>query len=167
MKIGVAPTIKFGGGSLMIWACFCWDKLGPIITIDGSVNQEKYIEILGDNVLPFWKRMKRRHRSPIFQDDNARAHRAISVSNWKRRQGIRSLAWPAQSPELNPIENLWSILKERIRKRIPHPANVKQLEQYIHEEWNQLDLLILKNLVKSMRRRNRMVFLSKGYQTKY
>jgi transposase len=167
IHVGIAPTIKFGGGSLMIWACFCWDKLGPIVTIEGSVKQEKYIEILGDNLLPFWKRMKRHYRSPMFQDDGARAHRAISVSIWKREHSIRSLSWPAQSPDLNPIENVWSILKEHIRKRIPHPTNLKQLEQYIHEEWNQLDPLILRNLIKSMRRRNRLVYLAKGYQTKY
>ena len=131
------------------------------------MKQEMYIEVLRKNLLPFWKRMKRRFRSPIFQDDGARAHRAISVNNWKRDHGVRSLAWPSQSPDLNPIENVWSILKERIRKRIPHPTNVRQLEQYIHEEWYQLDPLMLRNLIKSMRRRNRLVFFAKGYQIKY
>jgi transposase len=167
IRVGIAPTIKFGGGSLMIWACFCWDKLGPIITIEGSVDQVKYIKILGENLLPFWKRMKRCYRSPIFQDDGARPHRAISVNNWKREHNIRSLSWPAQSPDLNPIENIWSILKERIRKRIPHPTNLKQLEKYVHEEWDQLDPLMLRNLVKSIRRRNRLVFFARGYQSKY
>jgi len=167
IHVGIAPTIKFGGGCLMIWACFCWDRLGPIISIEGSVNQEKYIEILRDNLLSFWKRMKRLHRSPVFQDDGARAHRAISVSNWKQEHGIRSLSWPAQSPDLNPIENVWSILKERIRKRIPHPTNLQQLDQYIHEEWNQLDPLILRKLIESMSHRNRLVFFAREYQTKY
>ena len=103
----------------------------------------------------------------MFQDDGARAHRATSVRNWKREHDIRSLAWPVQSPDLNPIENLWSILKERVRKRIPRPKTIAQLEQYIHEEWNQLDRTVLRNLVRSIRRRNRQVFLAKGYQTKY
>src|SRR5215813_9171592 len=40
IRHGISPTIKFGGGSLMIWACFCWDRLGPIITIEGSVDQK-------------------------------------------------------------------------------------------------------------------------------
>src|SRR5215470_12871068 len=111
--------------------------------------------------------MKRRHRNPMFQDDGARAHRATSVSNWKGEHGIRSLAWSAQSPDLNPIENLWSILKDGVRKRIPRPTNIAQLEQYIHEDLNQLDHTVLRNLVRSMRRRNRLVFLAKGYQTKY
>jgi len=53
MNIGIAPTIKFGGGSLMIWAYFCWNKFGPIVTIQGTMNQEKYIKVLQKNLFHF------------------------------------------------------------------------------------------------------------------
>jgi len=53
MNIGIAPMIKFGGGSLMIWAYFCWNELGPIVTIQGTMNQEKYIKVLQNKHLPF------------------------------------------------------------------------------------------------------------------
>jgi transposase len=163
----VAPTVKHGGGSLMVWACFNWDRLGPIIVIEGSVKQEKYIEILENHLLPFWKRTKRRVRSPIFQDDGAPAHTARSVATWKRSKEIRSFRWPAQSPDLNPIEHLWQILKTRIQQRNPRPKNLYELKECIYEEWSQLDPSIMRSLVSSMTRRIRSVIIAKGYQTKY
>ena len=163
----ISPTVKHGGGSLMVWACFCWDKIGPIVVIDGNLNHEKYISILTNKLLPFWKQMKRRFRSPIFQDDGARAHTAHAVVNWKRMNVINSFIWPAQSPDLNPIEHVWSFLKQRVKRRKPHPNNLKQLEEYIYEEWKQLDPSMLRNVVFSMPRRIRGVVRSKGYQTSY
>ena len=163
----VAPTVKHGGGSLMVWACFNWDGLGLIIVIEGSVKQEKYIEILENHLLPFWKRIKRRVRSPIFQDDGAPAHTARSVAIWKRSKEIRSFRWPAQSPDLNPIEHLWQILKTRIQQRNPRPKNLNELKECIYEEWGQLDPNIMRSLVLSMSRRIRSVIFAKGYQTKY
>ena len=151
----------------MVWGCFCWDKVGPMVIIDGTVNQKKYTEVLETHLLPFWKRMKRRFRSPIFQDDGAPAHTARSVTTWKRSKDIRTFRWPAQSPDLNPIEHLWQILKTRIQQRFPRPKNLTELKDCIYEEWGQLDPAILRSLVSSMRRRIATVINSRGYQTRY
>lgn len=163
----IAPTIKHGGGSLMVWACFRWDKPGPIIVIDGTLDQQKYMKVLEEQLLPLWKQIKRRVRSPIFQDDGAPAHTARSVTNWKISNGIRTFRWPAQSPDLNPIEHVWKMLKDRIQQRSPRPKNLNELKKFIYEEWDQLNRNALRFIVSSMTYRIRSVINAKGYQTKY
>jgi transposase len=163
----IALTVKHGGGSLMVWACFRWNKLGPIIVIDGTMDRQKYIDTLENHLYPFWKKMKRRTPSLWFQDDGAPCHRAVLVKNWKVERNIRSLPWPAQSPDLNPIEHLWNILKSRIQQRSPLPTNLDQLKQAIYEEWDAIDCSIPRKLIASMTWRIRSVIFHKGYQTKY
>jgi transposase len=163
----IAPTIKHGGGRLMVWACFRWEKLGPIIVIDRSMDSQKYIETLESHLYPFWKKSKRRIPSLWFQHDGAPCHRAGSVKNWLMGRRIRSLAWPAQSPDLNAIEHVWNILKNKIQGRRPLPQNLEQLKDAIYEEWSSIDPLILRKLVSSMSSRIRSVICCKGYQTKY
>ena len=163
----VAPTVKHGGGSIMVWACFCWDQLGPIVVVPGTIDQHKYKNILEQHLLPFLDRLKQDGKNTVFQDDGAPCHRARSVTNWKAEKGIKVLPWPAQSPDLNPIEHLWNLLKRRIKNRIPRPTNIKQLEEYVYEEWNQLDVSTLRKLVLSLPTRIRAVIASKGFQTRY
>jgi len=163
----IAPTVKHGGGSLMVWACFRWNKLGPIIVVDGTMDSRKYIDILENQLCPFWKNMKRQRSSLWFQDDGAPCHRSGFVKNWKIENGIKALPWPAQSPDLNPIEHLWNIVKRKIQKRRPLPRNLDQLKDAIYEEWRSIDGLILKKLVSSMPSRIQYVIRRKGYQTKY
>jgi transposase len=163
----IAPTVKYGGGSLMVWACFRWDKLGPIVVIDGTMNSQKYMDTLESQLYPFWKRMKRRTQCLWFQDDGAPCHRAGIVKHWKIGRRIRSLLWPAQSPDLNPIEHLWNILKRKIQRRRPLPQNLNQLKDAIYEEWKAIDPSILRKLIISMRCRIRHVIRSNGFQTKY
>jgi transposase len=163
----LAPTVKHGRGKLMIWACFSWDRLGPIKVIKGSVDRYKYVEILENGLLPFWRQRSRRFQNPIFQDDGAKVHRAKYVENWKKSNRIVSLPWAAQSPDLNPIEHIWHILKMNISKRKPKPKNLKELEVAIYEEWGQLQKSLLRKLIYSMPRRLRSVILAKGYPTKY
>ena len=73
--------------------------------------------------------------------------------------------WPAQSPNLNIIENLWSILKTRVRKRII--SNNTDLWEVIKEEFYALDNATIINLYSSIPARLNKVIKAKGYQIKY
>jgi len=68
--------------------------------------------------------------------------------------------WPSCSPDLNPIENLWAIVKGNVEKRMP--KNLKDLEKFMTEEWNAIQESVLNNLVNSMRRRCELVIENNG-----
>jgi hypothetical protein len=82
--------------------------------------------------------------------------------------------WPAYSPDLNPIENLWKLLKERICKRYPELASMPVTDEAIaalikaaQEVWNDLEPEVLENLINSMPKRLAALHQAKGYYTKY
>ena len=103
----------------------------------------------------------------IFQDDNAPVHTAKAVLKLKEDNLISSLPWPAQNPDLNPIEHVWDYLEKAVHNRKPHPKNIEELSIYLNEEWEKLDRNFLQNLVNSIPRRIAAVINSKGNPTKY
>jgi transposase len=160
----LVPTFKHGGGGVMVWGCFVNNCLGPLVVIDGKINGKGYQELLRDNLLPFLDGLG--DGSFTFQDDNAPVHTAGVVIQWKEANLISSLPWPAQSPDLNPIEHVWDQLEKAIRKRNP-PKNTNELVSFLMEEWANLDRHYLQKLVDSMPRRVQAVIDSKGNPTKY
>ncbi len=69
----------------------------------------------------------------IFQQDLAPAHSAKATSTWFKDHGIPVLNWPANSPDLNPIENLWGIVKRKMR--YARPNNAEELKATIRAAW--------------------------------
>ena len=104
----------------MIWGCMFYDGVGPLAIVNGSVSGAKYRCILQKHFLPLVAERQRRGKATILQDDNAPVHLASVVTSWENNHCLESLEWPVKSPDLNPIENLWMVLKKAIRRDALH-----------------------------------------------
>lgn len=160
------PTVKSGNKGIMVWGCFTKKRLGPLVVVDGSITGSAYKMLLEEHLLGFIQSLDD-DITYTFQDDNAAVHRAKSVIEWKEENLIASLPWPAQSPDLNPIEHLWDILGQRVHRLKPHPKNLRELNDVLKAEWLKIPISDLEKLVNSMPRRVCAVIKNKGNPTEY
>ncbi|KAK3508004.1 hypothetical protein QTP70_010151 [Hemibagrus guttatus] len=137
---------------------------GRLIRVKERMNGAMYREILSKNLLPSARALKMK-RGWVFQHDNDPKHTARATKEWLRKKHFKVLEWPSQSPDLNPIENLWRELKIRVAQR--QPQNITALEEIWMEEWAKLPATVCKNLVVTYRKRLTSVIANKGYITKY
>uniref|UniRef100_A0A9J8BPY1 Tc1-like transposase DDE domain-containing protein n=1 Tax=Cyprinus carpio carpio TaxID=630221 RepID=A0A9J8BPY1_CYPCA len=143
----------------------CWYACGMgSLHIWKGTNAEKYIQVLEQHMLPSRRRLFQ-GRPCIFQHDNARPHTASITTSWLRRRRIRVLKWPACSPDLSPIENIWHIIKRKMRQR--RPKTVEQLKACIRQEWDNIPIPKLKQLVSSVPRRLQTVIKRRGDATQW
>jgi len=89
----------------MVWGCFTYSGLGPLVRLEGRINAVAYIDVLDNHLLGFIDDLGDEEEY-LFQEDNAPIHTARVATEWKRDNDIETLPWPAQSPDMNPIENL-------------------------------------------------------------
>lgn len=150
---------------VMVWGCFNANGVGHLHRINGIMNAPKYHTILVQHMIPSARGLNLNGDPWIFQQDNDPKHNAKINKAYLRRKGITVMDWPAQSPDLNPIENLWSELDRRLRKRVCHTEN--DLFDILKQGWESLDQDYLEKLVDSMPRRCKAVIDAKGHGTKY
>lgn len=123
---------------LMVWSCCNAGGLGPIVIIDGHINGQSYSELLENVLMPTIGAMFEDPRDAVFQHDNAPAHRSLAASTKLAELDICTIEWPPYSPDLNPIESLWHLLKRRIWARPNPPTTLPDLRVAILEEWAEL-----------------------------
>lgn len=106
-------TVKFGGGGIMVWGVFTVHGVGPLIRCPPRVDTKKYHEMIDGPLLEYAGRVYGDGEF-LFQQDNATAHVSKASKVKFREMNVTLMPWPAQSPDLNPIEHMWSYLDNEL-----------------------------------------------------
>ena len=125
-----------------------------LAVLEGKQNAVSYIETLGGFLLPIL--LTNSLTSMIFQQDNAAIHTAHFTKMWLLLKNIKTMDWPAHSPDLNPIENLWGLLARRVYADGRIFQTTSELKSTILEEWHNFSIDIIHSLIQSMP--NRCIF---------
>ena len=150
---------------IMVWGCFAAHGVGHLKRIEGIMDAQKYLDILDEPMIHSADLLFGRDNWK-FQQDNDPKHTAKVVQEWMHDNEVPRLEdWPAQSPDLNPIENLWSILDANLKDR--QVNNAEELFNVLNQAWRALPVDILDRLVSSMPSRCQAVIENNGYATKY
>lgn len=147
-----------------LWGCFCAKGIGQAEIFTDTLDGAQYVDILAHNLPPTYNCFYPSGQWWFLQD-NAPAHCSNTSLQWLHNHGINCIDFPPNSPDLNPIENLWADVKRRVDARRPH--NTQQLEQYLGEEWEATDPNFLISLAHSMPDRCKAVVLNQGHRTHY
>ena len=150
----------------MFWGCFSWSGLGPLVPIRESMTGKKYAEVLQKHAIPSLYKLVDNNRG-IFQEDNAPPHRAKIAADVRDTAGISVLPWPAQSPDLNPIENIWNEIDRKVCNLRNQPKNLQDLEWKVKTAWRSISLDYIHKLIESMPRRIQTCIEAQGGITKY
>ncbi|GFW32985.1 transposable element Tcb2 transposase [Trichonephila clavipes] len=138
--------------SIMVWAGIMINGRTRLhVVANGTMTGQRYIdEVLLPHVCLFRRAVGDKF---VFMDDNAACHRTLAVQDCLDSEGIQRLVWPARSPDLNPIENVWDALGRQVAGRNYPPTNKNTLIRALTEEWDKLPQQLLDNVVQSMVRR--------------
>lgn len=129
------------------------------------MNSAWYLEVLNAHLLPTIADQFP-DNGVVYQHDGAPCHTARVVKKFLDDNGVEILGpWPGNSADLNPIENLWSIVKSRVNRN--KPTNLAQLGALIEEEWKSIDQKVIETLVHSMPKRIKTVLKKRGQHCKY
>lgn len=156
-------SVKHGGAKVMVWGCFSYNGVGPIYKINGIMDQHIYVDILNNVMLPYAN--EDMPLKWVFQQDNDPKHTSHKAKEWFQVNGVEVMEWPAQSPDLNPIENLWGDVKKAVSTA--NPTNAQQLWEATQQGWYAIPAEKCQCLVDSMHRRCEAVISNKGFATKY
>ncbi len=148
----------------MIWAAISSAGVGPLCFLKSTVNAIIYQEILEHFMLSSADKLYG-DADFIFQQDLAPAHTAKGTKSWFNDHGVTVLDWPANSPDLNPMENLWGIVKRKMRDT--RPNNADDLKATVKETWASIPPQQCHKLITSMPCRIEAVIKAKGAPTKY
>jgi transposase len=165
----LVPSFKSGRVSVMVWGCMVHGKLGPLVVLPkGRMNGSDYVRRAMDGPLwDFYSQVTEERGLAMIMEDGAPIHRSLAARDWREVNEINVLPWPAQSPDLNPIEHIWKALKLRISRRDPPIRTEEELRNALQEEWQKINADTVSKVVENMPQRVRSVIMVGGKSTRY
>lgn len=158
----VTSTVKHGGGSVMVWGCFAGSRVGDLYRVRGTLNQNGYHSILQRHAIPSGMRLIGQRF--ILQQDNDPKHKSKLCQTYLRKKEqdgkLENMEWPAQSPDLNPIELVWDELDRRVKAK--QPTSATHLWELLQQSWEELSEEYLISIVERMPRVCAAVISAKG-----
>ena len=142
---------------------------GPLIRIPlGMRKGTDYVDlVLGGPLWEVYLEQSEEKGIVKVMEDGAPTHRSKVAQSFRSQNSLESLPHPAQSPDMNPIEHVWKILKVLVNKRPTHPKNADELWVALKEEWLNIDITVINSLIDSMPRRVQALYDVQGGSTKY
>lgn len=160
----IVPASKKGAGCVLVWGGFSYNGVDPLALCERSVNGDYYREILSA-AIPECRETLELPSDFFLLQDGAPSHTAKKNLELLDEMGVETLDHPPQSPELNPIENLWAHVGFELSKC--RATSLPNLEVKIKQIWSEIPLEFLRKLVDSMPRRIKAVKAAEGLPTKY
>ena len=159
-EIIMVPTVKHSA-KVHVYGCFSEEGFGNIYCFTNNLTGDLLCTIYETTLLPSAENFfgEDNHNWKL-QEDNDPKHTSRKAQKWRSRNHVKRISWPSQSPDLNPIENVWAILKANISNH--KPTSTKELIRIIKKEWEKLDKTFAENLVSSMKNRISLVISNKG-----
>ncbi|GFT95334.1 transposable element Tcb2 transposase [Trichonephila clavipes] len=143
---------RYGGRGVLVWGGIMLGSRTDLHIFDaGSVKGTRYCnEILLPYVRLFRGVMGLQF---LFMDDNAPCHRIVAAEQLLESEDIERMDWPARSPDLNPIEQVWDFLGRRLAARTLPPVTIRELQLALQDEWAAMPQQLIDTLILSMDRR--------------
>ena len=161
----------------MVWAAISTAGLSNLMIMRRDQSAPKqgyttqsYLQVLEDGLLPILQ------ANSIYQQDGARIHTSRLAKAWFEKNRVHVLKyWPPYSPDLNPIEHLWPLLKEALYQLYPDIETWKGGEDQVAERmedalchaWGTIRERIAYNCIESMPERLEAVYQARGWYTRY
>jgi DDE superfamily endonuclease len=174
----IRGTVISGFEKVKVWGAMRYGRLSNLVVVpegekEGTMTAKKYLDVIMDGeMFDFWMEGMEDVGYLLMMEDGAPYHKGVASQRRAQLEedgwiGWGPGTWPANSPDLNPIENLWHVLRSKIRKRRHQPRTKKALIEALTDEWGKLDMGIVNNLIDSMPRRLQAVIDGNGRPTKY
>ena len=163
----IVPTVKHPT-KVMIWSVISGKGTGRLYVVQGTMRQDQYYkEVLQRRLLPRLRDWFPNGESFVFMQDGAPCHTARSVKAFLQQENVPLLPWPGNSPDMNPIENVWELIKREVAK--DNITTKNQLIEKIIHVWNHHPQMqeAVQSCIDSMPRRIQALITAKGGMTKY
>ena len=150
---------NFGGGSVMVWAAISSRGSSELVFLEGKQNSLKYVETFDQYLFQLCDKFG--DDAVIFQHDNAPLHSSRLTKTLLQERNLKVLKWPARSPDLNPIENVWGLLVGEVYSNGKQYFSVQELKNALNKTWKKLDEKSLKPFLVSLKNRVQGLIIKK------